>query len=224
MRKPKYSFKQWCLDNDRQDLLDRWDYERNDFGPSDVAYKSEKEIWFKCPDDKHDSELQRIDNLANGRNKTLYCRKCRSFAQHFIDKYGEALLCQVWSEMNDVSPWEITYSCKKDLYFNCLNDESHVFKRCTNVYLNKTNKCPICEKISHSYAVAHSDSLKYWSDLNEKTPFDYSAQSYDYVYWKCKNGIHDDYQRGIRTAVINNFECPKCNSVVDGSSSHNTSI
>ena len=48
-RKIKYSFKQWCEDSNRHDLLDRWDYELNDFGPDDVTYKSEKRIWFKCP-------------------------------------------------------------------------------------------------------------------------------------------------------------------------------
>lgn len=34
-----YSFKQWCLDNNRQDLLLRWDYELNEKAPSEVNYK-----------------------------------------------------------------------------------------------------------------------------------------------------------------------------------------
>lgn len=31
------SFEQWCIDNSRQDLLDRWDYELNEYKPNEVS-------------------------------------------------------------------------------------------------------------------------------------------------------------------------------------------
>ena len=30
----------WCVENNRQDILDRWDYELNNCNPKDVLYKS----------------------------------------------------------------------------------------------------------------------------------------------------------------------------------------
>lgn len=30
------------------------------------------------------------------------------------------------------------------------------------------------------------------------------------VYWKCNNGIHEDYKRNIKLSVNRKFECPKC--------------
>lgn len=50
----KYSFEQWCLDNDRQDLLDRWDYEKTGFTPNEMFYSSAKIVYFKCLIKIHD--------------------------------------------------------------------------------------------------------------------------------------------------------------------------
>ena len=33
----KYTFKQWCDDNSRDDLLKRWDYEKTGFCPDDIV-------------------------------------------------------------------------------------------------------------------------------------------------------------------------------------------
>lgn len=224
MRKINYSFEQWCIDNERRDLLNRWDYQKNKLKPSEISYKSEKGIWFLCPNNKHDSELHRIDNLANGRNKTIYCNKCRSFAQHLIDKYNIDHLNKVWSIKNNASPWDYNYGTSKKAIFNCINDSSHEFKRNIDLYL-KTDSCPICSKLelisTHSLGSLFPDSIKYWSEKNSKTPFDYSSCQHDVLWWKCDSGIHDDYQRGIEASKNNNFQCPICNEKVLGSKSKN---
>ena len=53
-------------------------------------------------------------------------------------------------------------------------------------------------------------SLDVWSDKNNKTPFDYTKGSSDEVWWKCENGLHDDYYRMISRTVSYNFRCPEC--------------
>ena len=45
MMKNSKSFEKWCLDNNRQDILDRWDYELNYLKPYDVPSKSSKKYW-----------------------------------------------------------------------------------------------------------------------------------------------------------------------------------
>jgi len=60
MRKIKYSFKQWCDDNNRQDLLDRWDYDATGFSPEDITFASAKPVYFKCPIGKHKSEKRKV--------------------------------------------------------------------------------------------------------------------------------------------------------------------
>ena len=56
----KYSFKQWCDDNNRQDLLDRWDYDATGFSPEDITFASAKPVYFKCPIGKHKSEKRKV--------------------------------------------------------------------------------------------------------------------------------------------------------------------
>ena len=39
----------WCKENNCQDILEEWDYERNtDLRPCDVTIGSGKNIWWKC--------------------------------------------------------------------------------------------------------------------------------------------------------------------------------
>ena len=40
--KIKYSFKQWCLDNGYNKILDLWDYDLNKIDPDKVSFSSTK--------------------------------------------------------------------------------------------------------------------------------------------------------------------------------------
>lgn len=90
MRKIKYSFKQWCDDNNRQDLLDRWDYDVTGFGPEDVTFASAKPIYFKCPAGKHESEKRKIYVITSGGSqKDFICKECNKEHRHdMIDMAG----------------------------------------------------------------------------------------------------------------------------------------
>ena len=61
-----YSFESWCLDNDRKDLLERWDYELNSKSPLEVSYQSNNKYFFKCPRGIHKSESVVLYDLVCG--------------------------------------------------------------------------------------------------------------------------------------------------------------
>ena len=42
------SFAKWCIENNKQDILDRWDYDLNEYSPYDISYSTGKKYWFKC--------------------------------------------------------------------------------------------------------------------------------------------------------------------------------
>ena len=76
-RKIKYSFRQWCEDNNRQDLLDRWDYEQTGFGPDEISYASSKPVYFKCPKGIHESELRYVHRLTTKTDQQNFrCKEC----------------------------------------------------------------------------------------------------------------------------------------------------
>ena len=227
----KYSFKQWCLDNDRQDLLDRWDYDLNNVYPSDIEKSANKKYYFKCPNCKHESELFLITSITSN-NSMVKCKMCNSFAQHIIDTYGVEYLDKIWSDKNEKSPWDYSWGMKKKVWFNCLNNPDHVYLQSI---VSKSNgcMCTICNSnnrytkiaIEKSLGGVYPQSFDVWSQKNDNTPYDYAPFSDKYVFWKCENGVHEDYRRKVRNSTVQNFKCSKCvleNKVwLTGSNNHN---
>ena len=39
--KIKQTFYDWCIKNNRQDLLDRWDYSMNNCNPDEIGYSTD---------------------------------------------------------------------------------------------------------------------------------------------------------------------------------------
>lgn len=74
------SFEQWCIENNKQDILDRWDYALNDCLPSEIAYASNRKFYFKCPKGIHKSEFKSINSFTSGKQKSLECSQCNMIA------------------------------------------------------------------------------------------------------------------------------------------------
>lgn len=67
----KYTFEEWCINNDRLDILDRWDYEKNDKLPSQVAYRTRKQYYFKTHNPL-ESKLIAIRYLTTTDDEGIY--------------------------------------------------------------------------------------------------------------------------------------------------------
>ena len=208
-----YSFEQWCLDNNRQDILKRWDYDLNNKLPSEVGFKSNLKYWFKCPRGIHESQEQSVQYLASGRSNELYCKKCKSFAQFILDKYDETYLNKIIECNLDINLWDISRSSFKKINYICYENDEHKCTRAINSI--RVNGCPFC---SHRNYILKKDSLGYlypesveiWSDKNKMSPFNYYPGSGEKVWWKCKDDIHNDYYRNIESSVYLKFRCPTC--------------
>lgn len=116
--KVKYSFAEWCRDNNHQDWLDRWDYELNGIGPEDVTYKTNKNFWFKCPIGIHKSEYASPSNLCVKKTPFI-CHQCNSIGQYMIETFGEKAIDKYWSERNTVDPFYVAKFSNKKCFFTC---------------------------------------------------------------------------------------------------------
>ena len=116
--KVKYSFAEWCKDNDHQDWLDRWDYELNGVGPEDVAFRSNKKFYFKCPRGIHKSETIALSGLCVRKNPFI-CNQCNSIGQYLIDTFGNDAIEKYWSESNIENPFSIAKMSNKKYFFKC---------------------------------------------------------------------------------------------------------
>lgn len=211
------SFKQWCVDNDREDVLNRWDYDLNKLNPNTILYGSKKQYYFKCPKDLHNSELKTISNFISGQEGSIKCKKCNSFAQWGIDNLGDDFLEKYWDyEKNTVDPWHIDFCSDKNVWIKCQEKDYHesYYVMCSK-FING-QRCIYCNnnngKVHYqdSLGVLYPQILYIWSNKNLKTPYEYAPNSNYKVYWKCPEGKHDDYYRCINNSNTYDFNCPRC--------------
>lgn len=210
------SFEQWCIENNRQDILDRWDYELNNCKPSEITYGTNKKYYFKCPRSIHKSELKNINDFTSGSGGSIECKRCGSIAQWGIDNIRDDFLEKYWDyEKNTINPWEISYGSHKYVYIKCQEKDYHGSYDISCDHFIDGKRCSYCngKKIhkKDSLGYKYPESIILWSDKNIKSPYDFMPFSSKYVWWKCSNGKHKDHYRSIiNTTKITNFRCSEC--------------
>lgn len=209
------SLKQWCVDNNNQDIPNRWDYELNNCKPDEIAYATHKKYYLKCPLGIHKSELQNIHGFTTGWQKSLDCKACNSFAQWGIDNLGEDFLEKYWDyEKNTLDPWKITNINARKIYIKCQEKDYHgSYETVCSAFLGG-GRCPYC--INHkihildSLGTIYPNTLNIWGNKNKKSAFDYAPMSNKEIWWKCEKELHKEYKRGIAASNVLKFRCPKC--------------
>ena len=220
------SFYNWCIENNRQDILLRWDYDLNECSPNDVNYGSNKKYWFKCNKHPyHHSELKMIDSITSGKEGCIACKQCNSIAQYIIDNFPNKDLYDVWDKdkNGEINPWSISRGSRsKKYWFICQEKDYHgsYEMRCND--FNRGHRCPYC---SNNHGKVHpKDSLgqyiidnyneeflhNIWSEKNNISPFKLSRNSSKRVWWKCQEDSHKDYMRECNASFKAEFRCPKC--------------
>lgn len=207
------TFYDWCVENNRLDLNDRFDEEKNGCTTKDIGYKSNLSYWFKCPRGIHESERTIMYSITRNINRKLSCKKCNSIAQFIIDKFGEDYLWNHWRDDNELSPWDIPHASDKIVKLQCLEKDYHQYEQIARSF-TAGNGCPYCiNRLVHpndSLAAVFPEIIGRWSNKNDKSPWDYSPHSDSKVWLKCPANIHDDYLQTISNAYIYGFTCRKC--------------
>lgn len=80
--KNSISFEQWCIENNNQDILNRWDYKLNNYKPSEITYGTSSKYYFKCPKGIHKSELKKISSITY-QTTNIKCNQCECIAEKY---------------------------------------------------------------------------------------------------------------------------------------------
>lgn len=223
-----YSFEQWCIDNNRLDILARWDYEKNGCKPSEIPYGTAKKYWFKCGLHKeHKSELKCINNFTSGNDGIMDCKQCNSIMQHCIDNNCVNALNLKKNYELGLDLWNIPKRSRIKIWFLCTNeetpyhnDEGGYLMSCEQFYVGQ--RCPYC---GNNHKVHPKDSLgqyivdnygkdfldKIWSNKNKISPFKVFLHSTKKYWWNCINDKnHKPYYRNCNDSMKCNFRCPNC--------------
>lgn len=219
------SFKDWCEQNNSNNILSLWDYELNEENPEDVSFCTGREYYFKCPRGIHESEKYKLINLTRRERSKSICTKCNSFAQHIIDVLGEGSIEKYWDyEKNTKDPWVISYGSREKVWLICQETDYHgSYEATMKHFLYHGARCPYCnsKKIhpKDSFAQKCIDEFgdnffeKYWdNDKNIIDPWTIAPHSNTAtVYIKCQNNQeHESYAVHLSNPYYRIDNCPQC--------------
>lgn len=217
------SLYQWCIDNDKKEFLDLWDYDKNECSPWDITCKNNKKYYFKCSKNPcHESELKNITKITDS-GRIPRCGQCSSLMEWFknnkldINKYWD------FDKNQGLDPSKIDYDDhKKKAWFICQEKDYHGSYYIGCGEFTNGKRCPYCS--TNSGIIHLKDSLgqyiidnygedflhMVWSNKNKKSAFEYLLNSNKKVWWKCCDGTHEDYYKRIADAKTCEFRCPRC--------------
>ena len=218
------SFYKWCIENNRQDILNRWDYELNDCSPKDVSYSTAILIWFKCDKHpEHKSELKRLNDFTSGYEGSVDCIQCNSIAQYILDNFPNKKLEEVWDyEKNgDLDPWGINKGTDRKIWIICQEKDYHGSYETTPDVFSRNIRCSFCagKKVVHpldslgQYVIDNYGEeflWDIWSDKNDISPFETSIHSNKKVWWNCPDNKHEPFERSCNESERYEFRCSKC--------------
>ena len=107
----------------------------------------------------------------------------------------------------DMAGWFITVAVPDSMVANITEFNADMVSNMNRLVAICSNHKIIKE---NSLGTINPEVLDLWSDKNDKTPYEYAPVSGEVVWWKCNNGIHEDYQRKISNSQSRDFICPEC--------------
>lgn len=217
MKKNKKTFYDWCIENDREDLLDRWSHELNNVDPRDVGYASGCKYYFNCSENKsHKPESIRLSHITRD-NVQVKCKACNSFAQWCIDNMSNDFIDKYWHKTlnNDLDPWQIGWSSKKTIWLICHNGFDHYYSTSPHSFSRGTHECQVCNGqvvfcgFNDLFTTdPHLMSIWNFDKNTDISPYEISRGSGRKVWWKCdKCGNEWD---AIISNIVKGRRCPVC--------------
>ena len=194
-------FKTWCEQNNRMDLYQEWNSEKNvGISPDSVARGCNKKFWWICH--KCGTEWQATMLNRTRGSGCPHCGKLLSVhntnktkikqSGSLLDVYP--LIAEEWDyEKNvDLLPSDFTYKSGKSVWWKCKN--GHEWKAKISNRANGT-KCPYCSgklviKGENDLATLKPELVNEWNyEKNAPlTPSDVMPGSTKKYWWKCRKG------------------------------------
>ena len=207
------TLQEYCLQHNRQDLLEQWHSEKNgDLTPDLVSSGSHKKVWWKCKKG-HESQAE-IKARVRG-DKCPYCtRRVVSSNENDLATTHPALAAE-WhpSKNGTLTPDQVLSGAKRAVWWKC--KKGHEWQAMIYSRTFAGSGCPICSnrKIlpgENDLATFFPDIALQWNQERNGTlkPDAVSPYSNKKVWWRCDKG--HEYNAEIADRTSANTDCPYC--------------
>lgn len=213
-----YSLRDWCMDNNREGLLNLFDAELNDRRIEEILCKTSEKINFRCEKCGENIVNIKVAELTR-HNSSVVCAECNSFYNWCTANNKEEYL-ESWDyERNTISPKEISYGsgkkvwfkCPEGLHDGCYMDIAHITSS------GRTPRCKGCSSIGQWLINKHGEDgiEKYWDfEKNSRNPFEVQfGDSKKKIWLKCANEdtpYHGSYEVLPNSVTSGKCSCPYC--------------
>ena len=208
---------EWCYQNNRQDILERWSIE-NEISPSQISFGSEKKMKWVC-ENNHTWEASPNKMTQRQTTGCPYCSNQKVWRGFNDLAFKFPNIAKEWNyeKNNKLKPDEVTSHSNKKVWWKC--DKGHDFQMKISDRTSKRNRnCPYC---------ANRRVLKGFNDLSsvcpavakeldptkngKKKPDKILSSNSKKYWWKCDKG--HEYQAVLNNRVSNGKRkngCPYC--------------
>ena len=210
------SLYEWCIENERQDLLTEWDNEKNvELTPHDIGYGSVKKVWWICSEGhSYDSKV----NSRTGNNSGCpYCshQRMKTGYNDLQTIYPEE--AKYWDiEKNGIAPDQVIAGSHKKAWWKC--EKGHSWEATINSKI-RDHHCPYCSgrlviKGETDLETLFPELVEEWNyEKNDMLPSEVSTSSSRKVWWKCKK-CGREWKALISNLTRDNGDtgsgCPQC--------------
>ena len=167
MRTIKKSLYDWCIENEKKNLIEEWQELLNILTINEVSYGTTKKYWWKC------KEGHLWEASVSNRTKGSGCPFCSGYYPLRGKTDFETLypnLAKEWDYLkNDTHPWEHTGRSTDKVWWLC--DKGHSYQASIGNRTKKNEKgtaCPFCsnQKVLagfNDFASFHPELLSEWN-------------------------------------------------------------
>ena len=160
-------FETWCRENNRQDLLDEWNYEKNNgLCPCEIIQggAGKKYWWIGGCGHEWDAVISSRIVVRRGRKQMVNpagCPYCSNPPKRILVGFNDFeswcknnhrdYLLREWNyEKNGILPTEVTFGSGKYVWWKCNKNHEWRARICNRTEGSKTN-CPICARTQTSF-------------------------------------------------------------------------
>lgn len=205
----------YCMNNDKQYLIDEWDTEKNKISIKEIAFDSTKKVYWKCLKDGYSYMLS--PNARTGH----YESGCPMCANKVVVRGVNDLetlypdIAKRWDEVKNGDKKPYMYSPKSDEKFCFICDKGHSFQASINKLVLGKAMCDKCAKRKIVKGINDIFSLypkikKEWDKEKNSNidPYKLTKGSRKKVWLICSNG--HSYQTSLSNRINNSRTCPYC--------------
>lgn len=210
--KMKQSFYDYCIQSDKQYLLDEWDTERNlPLTPQQVTYGSKKKVWWHCAQG-HTWQSSIYVRMAGARCPYCAGRRILPGENDLASQYPH--LAAQWHKTKNLplTPQEISAGSHRAVWWQC--EKGHEWRAVVRSRVSGAG-CPVCANRvlspgKNDLATLYPQLAKEWNyEKNGKLqPQDCIVGSSRRVWWKCEKG--HEWRASIAGRTTGGRGCPVC--------------